>query len=74
MLACIAGMGSVAQAMPTPRKGSSRPPQRSNGVTPNAKLQQEIWDHNKAVERRKAEKKALKKRRPDRKALRALKG
>ena len=61
VLAMVSGLGAAAQAMPAPRKGSSRdydpPAPRRKAAT---QLEREIAEHNEAVDRRKAEKRAAK--------------
>jgi hypothetical protein len=61
-LAITAGMGAAAQAMPSPRKGSARDykPRRIATTQPDDALAQEIAEHNRQVEYRKAEKRARK--------------
>ncbi len=66
-MASIAGMGAVAEAMPAPRKGSSRdskprPPRR----TTSSAAAREVAEWNAAVEQRKQAKRAAKLARKER--------
>ena len=59
LLATVAGMGALAQAMPAPRKGSAHD-YRPTPPRMDTAMRREIAEHNAAVERRKAEKRARK--------------
>lgn len=60
LLAAIAGLPSVAAAMPAPRKGSARDWSPSDAARSSTQLDPEIAEHNAKVEQRRAEKLARK--------------